>query len=283
MTLALRKESPSEQDAETKELILRHLMRDFKTVLVAFSGGVDSSYLASIASQELGRNALCVTGVSPSVSEFQLSQAKSFAEKNGFRHLIIETEEMNDPKYRSNPTNRCYFCKSELYSKLAEIASERKIAVVLDGANHDDLSDFRPGKKAAEEFNVRSVLAEVGFSKEDVRAQSKKNGLETWDKPASPCLASRVKYGLPVTIERLGKVERSEQVLRSMGFQEFRVRVHGRWARVEISADELPRALEPETSDEIVSLIGRSGFERVEIDTKGFRSGSMNRDTDISL
>ena len=221
--------------ADKKERNLRSLMREMESVLVAYSGGVDSSYLALIATQELGCRALCVTGVSPSVSEVQISQAKKTAKDFGLNFEMVNTEEISDPNYKSNPVNRCYFCKSELYGKLGRMAVERDIRFVLDGANFDDMKDYRPGKRSAIEHEVRSVLAEVGFSKNEIRKCSKGHGLETWDKPASPCLASRIQYGVPVTIERLSKVERGEAILRKLGFVEFRVRCHSELARIEIS------------------------------------------------
>jgi len=186
--------------AEQKELFLRSLMREMNSVLVAYSGGVDSSYLALIATQELTENALCVTGISPSVSDAQQKQAKQIAEDFNFNHVTIETAELENPDYKSNPTNRCYFCKDELYGKLRPIAGESNIEFILDGANADDVGDYRPGRKAAEENGVRSPLIEAGLTKDEIRKLSRRQNLPTWDEPASPCLSSRIAYGLPVTI-----------------------------------------------------------------------------------
>lgn len=262
--------------AEQKEQNLRAMMRELKSVLVAYSGGVDSSYLALIATQELGDKALCVTGISPSVSQTQRIEAKKIAKEFNFIHELINTEEMQNPDYQANPTNRCYFCKSELYGKLSQIASEKNINVVLDGANADDLTDHRPGSVAANENQVRSLLAEIGFTKNEIREQSKKHNLSTWEKPASPCLASRIQYGIPVSIERLSKVERGEQILRELGFKEFRVRYHDALVRIEISPNEMEKVLNIEMTDKLSNLFAKLGFKYVTLDLKGFRSGAMN-------
>jgi uncharacterized protein len=259
-----------------KEQELRRLMRQMGNVLVAYSGGVDSSYLAYVANDELGENALCVLGLSPSVSEFQIEQARSTAHQAGLNFQTIETKELENEHYSSNPSNRCYFCKSELYEKLGTIADVHGIGFVLDGTNADDLSDIRPGRAAAEEKEVRSPLAEVGLTKDEIRRLSRQVGLDSWEKPSSPCLASRIAYGVPVTIERLSKVERAEEFLRRCGFAEFRVRVHGDLARIEISPGELDRALDREFVDSAADRLSGIGFKYVTLDLKGFRSGSMN-------
>ncbi len=262
--------------AEIKERQLRSLMRSFKSVLVAYSGGVDSAYLSLIATQELGENAYCYLGVSPSVSEAQHAQAGKIAMEFGFNFGMIETSELDDPKYYANPVNRCYFCKTELYGKLRELASERNIAVILDGANSDDLNDYRPGAKAANENDVRSVLAEFGFTKDEIRERSRFHNLETWDKPASPCLASRIQYGIPVSIERLSKVERGETILRGFGFVEFRVRHHDSLVRIEIAGNEMEKALDQSITKKLAEEFKNLGFKYVTLDLHGFRSGAMN-------
>jgi pyridinium-3,5-biscarboxylic acid mononucleotide sulfurtransferase len=259
--------------AEEKEKQLRSLMRDLKSVLVAFSGGVDSSYLALIASQELGDDALCVTGISPSVSQREREMADQIASKFGFNYETIETNELLDPNYKSNPTNRCYFCKTELYGKLSDLKNGR---IVVDGSTTDDLGDYRPGRKAAEEKNVRSPMIEIGLNKLEIRELSKQHGLPTWDKPASPCLSSRIAYGIPVSIERLNKVEKGEEILRELGFREFRVRHHDELVRLEFAPNEMERALHIDTANELAERFRKLGFRYVTLDLHGYRTGSMN-------
>jgi len=262
--------------AEDKELNLRGLMREMQTVLVAYSGGVDSSYLALIATKELRKKALCITGLSPSVSQKQREQAAQIAEDFKFNFQIIETDELKNPLYQANPTNRCYHCKTELYGKLAAIAKQNKIEFVLDGANTDDIGDYRPGRKAAAEKTVRSPLIEVGLSKNEIRELSKKHGLPTWNEPSSPCLSSRIAYGVPVTIERLSKVERGEEIIRGLGFREFRVRIHEELVRLEIAPHEMERALDLNITEKLAEKFRRLGFKYVTLDLHGYRSGAMN-------
>jgi uncharacterized protein len=262
--------------APEKEQNLRGLMREMKTVLVAYSGGVDSAYLAFIAAQELGPRALCVLGISPSVSAVQRDEARAIADKFDFNFRIVETEELSDPAYQANPNNRCYFCKNELYGKLSEIAAVEGRAFVLDGTNADDTGDFRPGRQAAQEKNVRSPLVEAGLTKNEIRELSRAHGLPSWDKPASPCLSSRIAYGVPVTIERLSKIERGENVLRKLGFREFRVRLHEEIVRLEIAPNELEKALNLEAAEHLANEFRKLGFRYVTLDLQGFRSGAMN-------
>ena len=262
--------------AVQKEQNLRRLMREMRTVLVAYSGGVDSAYLALIATQELGENAVCVTGISPSVSQIQRQEAKRIAEDFNFNFHTIETDELENPAYQANPTNRCFHCKTELYGKLSALAKEKKIEYILDGTNTDDLGDYRPGKIAAMEKGVRSSLIEVGLSKNEIRQLSKIQNLSTWDKPASPCLSSRLAYGVPVTIERLSKVERGEEILRGFGFREFRVRVHDEIVRLEIAPAEMEHALSLRMTEKLAEKFRKLGFKYVTLDLHGYRSGAMN-------
>ena len=259
-----------------KEQNLRRLMRKMQTVLVAYSGGVDSSYLALVATQELQEKAICITGISPSVSHRQREEAVKIAEEFKFNHRIIETDELENPLYQANPTNRCYHCKTELYGKLSLVAEHNNIEFILDGANTDDIGDYRPGRTAATENNVRSPLIEIGLSKNEIRELSKIQKLPTWEPPSSPCLSSRIAYGVPVTIERLSKVERGEEIVRQMGFKELRVRVHDELVRLEIAPSEMKLVLDSEVVKKIADKFRALGFKYVTLDLHGYRSGAMN-------
>jgi uncharacterized protein len=273
------------ESAAAKERKLRALLRRFNSTLIAFSGGVDSAYLAYIANEELGDRALAVTGESASYPTHQRQLAAQLTTRFGIRHRTIFTYEFDDPNYTSNPANRCYYCKSELYARLDQLARERGFEVICDGTNADDIGDYRPGRQAAREFGVRSPLLECGMTKADIRELSRGAGLPTWDEPASACLSSRVPYGHMVTIEKLSMIDKAEMALREMGFRQVRVRHHGDLARIEVAADEMARALDLETTRRVSAALKALGFKYVTVDLEGYRMGSLNeslpKDSDL--
>jgi len=246
------------------------------SAIVAFSGGVDSSYVAFVASEELGSAALCVTGESASMARSERKHGAELAQQFGWRLEVIQTGELDDINYTANSSRRCFFCKDELYKKLREVALARGIDFILDGSTCDDLADYRPGRVAATGHGVRSPLIEAGMTKSQVRELSRRAGLPTWDKPASPCLSSRIAYGIPVTIERLSAVDQGEEILRSMGFREFRVRHHDNLVRLEIAPAEMALALQIDVVNIIAQRFHELGFKYVTLDLQGYRSGAMN-------
>jgi uncharacterized protein len=255
---------------------LRSILRNMRSVIVAFSGGVDSAYLAWAATEVLGDRALCVTAESPSYPAHHRELAFKVARESGLRHEIIFTGEIDRPEYRANPENRCYFCKHELFTRLTRIAQERGFAHVADGSNADDRGDYRPGRVAARQFGVRSPLDEAGLTKAEIRDLSRRAGLPVWDEPASACLSSRIPYHHEVTPEKLRQIERGEEALHALGFRVCRVRHYDGLARVEVAREDLPRALEREMHDAIVRELQAAGYESVTIDPKGYRTGSLN-------
>ncbi len=262
--------------AEEKENLLLARLAEIPSLIVALSGGADSAYLAWAAHQALGAHALSVTALSPSYSAHDRAIVEEFVRKLSLGHEFIETHEMENPAYRANAADRCYFCKDELFSALDELAHARGFAAVVYGVNADDTLDFRPGHRAAMEHQVLAPLLDAGLSKAEIRLLSQRAGLPTWDRPASACLASRLPYGTEVTPERLGLVERGEAALRALGFRQFRVRLHDRLARVEISPDEMTRALAPEMAAAMADRLKAAGFTYVALDLEGYRQGSLN-------
>lgn len=274
------KREPGFVSVEEKEQKLRALLRSYGSVMIAFSGGVDSAYLAYVAHSEMRESAIAVTGDSASYPTFQRALADQLTNQFGIRHEMIFTEEFEDQNYTSNPPNRCYYCKSELYTKLNDLARERGVQVICDGTNADDASDYRPGRQAAREMGVRSPLLECGMTKADIRELSRRAGLPTWNEPASACLSSRVPYGQVVTIEKLSMVDKAEIALKQLGFRQVRVRHHGDVARIEVADDEMLRALDLNMAQRMSEALKAIGFKYVALDLEGYRTGSLNEALD---
>jgi len=263
-------------ELERKRAALASQLGSLGRTLVAYSGGTDSAFLAWAAHRALGGDMLAVIADSPSLARFELNDAAAFAREQGIPLEIVATEEFSRPDYVRNDGSRCFHCKDELFSRMEQLARERKFESIAYGVNVDDQSDFRPGQRAAREHQVAAPLASAGLSKQEVRDLAREAGLRIWDKPASACLASRVAYGRPVTAEALRAIERGEAALRELGFRQFRVRHHGEIVRVEIGRDEMPRALTAEMAAEFTRVFKGLGFKFVTLDLEGFRSGSMN-------
>jgi len=254
---------------------LQEILAGYRSVLVAFSGGVDSAYLAIAAQRALGDRAVAVTADSPSYPDTHRQLALKIASDFALAHEVIQTAELDRPEYRANPANRCYYCKDELYSHLAAMAKDRG-AVVVDGNNADDRGDYRPGRQAAREHGVRSPLDEADLTKDEIRELAREAGLQSWNEPASACLSSRIPYGHEVSNEVLRQIEQAETVLRELGFRIFRVRHHDTVARLEIARAEMPRALDPDINARILSGLKALGYQYVSLDLQGYRLGSLN-------
>ena len=260
----------------TREARLYAVLADYESILVAYSGGVDSAYLALAANRARPGQVLCVTADSPSYPRRHRDIAEAIARQFHLPHEFVHTSELDRPEYRANPSNRCYHCKTELYEHLSQLAHDRGFSVIVDGSNADDRGDYRPGRQAAREFGVRSPLDEAELTKDEIRALARDAGLPIWDEPASACLSSRIPYQSEVTEAKLATIERAEEIVRALGFRVFRVRHHDTLARLEIGRDEMPRALEPEINQALVSGLKAIGYKYVSLDLQGYRTGSLN-------
>lgn len=270
-------------DLQAKLGVLRCILRDLGSVVVAYSGGVDSAFLLKVAVDELGENTLAVTGDSETIPRAELNNSRDLAKSMGVRHLVVATNEMCDPDFVANTPERCFHCKKTLFGILSELAVEKGINHVVEGSNFSDLDDYRPGMKAVEQFKVLSPLKDAGLTKDDIRQLSRQLGLSTWDKPAAPCLSSRIPYGSAIATDKLHRIEQAEKYLRDLGFKILRVRDHDDVARIEVPTEDMSRFLNDGTSANITEKLKSLGYRYVAVDLDGFRSGSLNevlKDTD---
>jgi pyridinium-3,5-biscarboxylic acid mononucleotide sulfurtransferase len=261
---------------DTKIEQLKSNLAQMKSVLIAFSAGVDSTFLLKIAHMVLGDRAVALTATSATVPPGELDAARAFTRSLGCRHVVVDSHEMENPSFLQNPVNRCFFCKDELYRICHHQARQLDIQVIVDGTNLDDLKDHRPGLKAADALGIRHPLVEAGMTKDDIRRHSRELGLPTWDKPSSPCLSSRFPYGTAITLEKLKKVGACEVFLKELGFREFRVRYHGDLARIEVALEHIDRLMEKDTREAVVHRFKEIGFNFVSVDLQGYRTGSLN-------
>ena len=265
-----------EQELQEKLDHLKNIIRVMGSTVVAYSGGVDSTFLAATAHDILGELSLAVTASSPSMAPSDLEEAVATARELNLRHRVIQTQELLDPRYTANDPRRCYFCKLELYTWLQPLAAEEGFAWVASGTNMDDLKDFRPGLKAGQEYGIRNPMVEAGLSKDDIRVLSRLRGLSTWDKPAQPCLSSRIPYGAPVSIEALSRIAQAEACLKELGLRQFRVRHHETIARIEVEPEDMMPLLQPGVREKLVSDMRAIGYLYVTLDLAGFRTGNLN-------
>ena len=263
-------------DSNTKFQNLKKILSEMDSVLVAYSGGVDSTLVLRVAKDVLGDKVFAITATSSVYPAEEIEQAKALAQNLGVRHKIIETQELSNPKFVNNPQNRCYWCKRELFAELISIARKNDLSYVLDGTNLDDMDDFRPGMKAAHEFGVRSPLREAMLTKEDIRSVSKRLGLPIWSKPSLPCLASRFPYGMKITEENLVKVGQAETFLKMLDLTQVRVRHHNTIARIEVPKEDIPKLFEETARSRLLSYLKKLGYSYVAVDIEGYRTGSMN-------